>query len=227
MSSPAHTNTKTIPPTDGTEESEPIEASETRIASPHSITSPLDSISPLSPDHPLTQTSPTPAPSQAFFYRSTSGVRGRGPGLEIEEAASEDQQQQAVLVEDTTIDEPSGLGYKATRRRTLDLVESPVPSVFEVRQSSRSVPDQQVADETLTPKLPVRTTWEDPKDGTVYIDIESNMPPVHAPFQTPTSLEWLSNSLPISLASLIIPTHVASPVPATTVGEGDFLDVGA
>ncbi|GKA37746.1 hypothetical protein Tco_0724311 [Tanacetum coccineum] len=46
------------------EESGPIEAPETTTASPS------DSTSPLSPDHPLTQTSPTPTPSRAFYYRS-------------------------------------------------------------------------------------------------------------------------------------------------------------
>ncbi|GJR28633.1 hypothetical protein Tco_1104865 [Tanacetum coccineum] len=48
------------------EESDPMEAPETRSSSP------LDSTSPLSPDHPLTQTSPTPTPPRAFFYRSTA-----------------------------------------------------------------------------------------------------------------------------------------------------------
>ncbi|GKE27534.1 hypothetical protein Tco_1442918, partial [Tanacetum coccineum] len=48
------------------EESEPMEASKTRT------TSPSDSTSPLSPDHLLTQTSPTPIPSRASYYRSTA-----------------------------------------------------------------------------------------------------------------------------------------------------------
>ncbi|GJT12198.1 hypothetical protein Tco_0859240 [Tanacetum coccineum] len=201
------------------EESEPIEAPITRTASPSDYTSPL------SPDHQLTQTSPTPIPSRAFYYRSTAcmvvrtqpilspgifarvteaaslslssfrrgcrirerGVEGRGPGAEGEEASPE-QQQQAVLVEDTIADEPLGLRYKAARRRALELVEDPAPNI-EIDPRSR------------------------------------------APVQTPTSPEWLSGSLLVSPASLTIPSPVASPVttPAATivVDEDEFIKVGA
>nr|GEV37346.1 retrovirus-related Pol polyprotein from transposon TNT 1-94 [Tanacetum cinerariifolium] len=97
----------------------------------------------------------------------------KGPGLESEEAASKDQQQQVVSVEDITADEPSGLGYKADRRCALELAEGTMPSTYEIRQSSRFVPVQQIADETPTPRLPVRTTWEDPKDGADREEIHS------------------------------------------------------
>ncbi|GKA37747.1 hypothetical protein Tco_0724312 [Tanacetum coccineum] len=50
-----------------------------------------------------------------------------GPGSKVEEAASE-QQQQAVLVEDTAADEPLGLGYRAAIRRALELAEDPAPT---------------------------------------------------------------------------------------------------
>ncbi|GJZ81346.1 hypothetical protein Tco_0646340, partial [Tanacetum coccineum] len=79
-----------------------------------------------------------------------------GPDSESEEAAYEDQHQQAVLVEDTTADGPLGLGYGAARPHALELAEGHAPCVFEVGQSSRSVPDQQRADETSMPSsLPV------------------------------------------------------------------------
>nr|GEW19017.1 hypothetical protein [Tanacetum cinerariifolium] len=55
-------------------------------------------------------------------------------------------------------------------------------------------------------------TWVDPKDGTVYIDIEFDAPPVRAPVQTPTSHEWSSGSLLVSSASLTVPSPVASSV---------------
>ncbi|GJX54743.1 hypothetical protein Tco_0283112 [Tanacetum coccineum] len=67
-----------------------------------------------------------------------------GPGLEGEEVAFKDQQQKAVLVEGTAADEPRGLGYKAARRRALELAEGPEPSTFEIGQSSRFMPDQQI-----------------------------------------------------------------------------------
>nr|GEU74443.1 hypothetical protein [Tanacetum cinerariifolium] len=73
----------------------------------------------------------------------------------IEEAVSEDQQQ-AVLVEGTTIDEPLGL-------------EDITHSTFQVGQRSRSVSDQQVADETPTPRLLVRPTWADPEDASLTV----------------------------------------------------------
>ncbi|GKD73286.1 hypothetical protein Tco_1331568 [Tanacetum coccineum] len=125
-------------------------------------------------------------------------------------------------------DEPMGLGYRAARRRALELAEGPVPSTFKVGQSSRSVPYQQVTDET--PRLPTRPTWVDPENGTVYIDIEFD-PQSRAPVQTSASPEWSSGSLPISPASLTVPSPVASLVttPAATIAvdEDEFLEVGA
>ncbi|GJY69605.1 hypothetical protein Tco_0472587 [Tanacetum coccineum] len=154
-----------------------------------------------------------------------------GPGSESEETTPEDQQQQAVPVEDTAADETLGLGYKAARHRALELAEGPVPSTFDIRQSSRSVPDQQRVDETPTPRLPTHPTCVDPEDDTVYIDINFDAPPVCAPVQTPASPKWSSGSLPVSPASLTVPSPVASLVttPAATivVDEHEFLEVGA
>nr|GEX19349.1 hypothetical protein [Tanacetum cinerariifolium] len=53
-------------------------------------------------------------------------------------------------------------------------------------------------------------TWVDPKDGSVYTDVLI-YPPV-APIQTPPSLEWSFDSLPISPSSLVVPSSIASPV---------------
>ncbi|GJY19238.1 hypothetical protein Tco_0390729 [Tanacetum coccineum] len=49
-------------------------------------------------------------------------------------------------------------------------------------------PDQQIANETPTPRLHVRIIWEDPEDDIIYMDIECEMPPVHSPVQTLSSL---------------------------------------
>ncbi|GKG28586.1 hypothetical protein Tco_0415951 [Tanacetum coccineum] len=79
--------------------------------------------------------------------------------------------------------------------------------------------------------LPTHPTWVDPKDGTVYIDIEFNAPLVRAPVQTLASPEWSSSSLPVSPASLTVPSPVASLVTtlaATIIVDGDeFLEVGS
>nr|GEU71272.1 hypothetical protein [Tanacetum cinerariifolium] len=155
--------------------------------------------------------------------------KDEGLGSEGEVVASEEQQQQAVPVKDTAADKPLGLGYRAARRHALELAEDPAPSTFEVGRSSRSVPDQHRANET--PRIPIRPTWVDPKDGTVYIDIEFDAPLVRAPVQTPASPEWSSGSLPVSPASLTIPSPIASPVttPAATIAvdEDEFIEVGA
>nr|GEZ33668.1 retrovirus-related Pol polyprotein LINE-1 [Tanacetum cinerariifolium] len=92
------------------------------------------------------------------------GSEHEGPGLEDgghgsederlgsdEEAASEGQQQ-AVLVVDTAVDEPLGLGYGALRRRELALGEGSVHSTSEIGKSSRSMSEQQRVEETPTPK---------------------------------------------------------------------------
>ncbi|GKC91199.1 hypothetical protein Tco_1151848 [Tanacetum coccineum] len=79
-------------------------------------------------------------------------------------------------------------GYEAARRRALELAEEIAPSTFKVGQSSRSVLDQQVADGTPTPRIPACTTWIDPEDGIVYLDIKID-PLSCAPVQTPASPE--------------------------------------
>ncbi|GJY91714.1 hypothetical protein Tco_0507496 [Tanacetum coccineum] len=87
-----------------------------------------------------------------------------GTNSESREAASEDQQQQAVQAKDIAEDEPLGLGYGAAKRRALGLAEGTMPSTYEVKRSFRSTPDQQIANETPIPRLPIHTIWEDPKD---------------------------------------------------------------
>ncbi|GKB01924.1 hypothetical protein Tco_0829968 [Tanacetum coccineum] len=148
---------------------------------------------------------------RAFWsiFTNTDSERGesedKGPDSEREREDSEDE----------------GLNSEA---------EEITPGTFDIGQSSKSVPDQQVADETPTPRIHVRTTWIDLEDGTVYLDIEID-PLSRAPVQTPTSPEWSSGSLLVSRASQTVPSPVASPVttPTTTIAvdEDKFLEVGA
>ncbi|GJS78406.1 hypothetical protein Tco_0728287 [Tanacetum coccineum] len=173
----------------------------------------------------------TPSPSLTLpvrkRYRCTSELI---LDTETEDDELEAQGAGSVLVEVTTAYRPLGLGYEAARHRTLELAKEIAPSTFEVGQSSRSVPDQQVADETPTPRIPMRTTWINPEDSIVYLDIEID-PRSCAPVQTSASPEWSSGSLPVLPASLTIPSPIASLVttPATTitVDEDEFLEVGA
>ncbi|GKA04719.1 hypothetical protein Tco_0683839 [Tanacetum coccineum] len=234
------------------EEFKASEPSDTRIISSHSTTS-SDSTTPLSPDPPLTQTAPTPTLSLPLYYRRTTHMAVRtqptlSPGFlarlteamtlslssfrkryrssyETPSSSSSPAPSPTLLIRKRHL----GLGYEAARRRALELVEEIAPSTFEVGQGSRSVPDQQVADETPTSRILVCTTWIDPEDDTVYLDIEID-PRSCAPVQTPSSPKWSSGSLPISPAFLIVPSPIASPVttPAATIAvdEDEFLDVG-
>ncbi|GJS66130.1 hypothetical protein Tco_0680694 [Tanacetum coccineum] len=133
------------------------------------------------------------------------GLEDKGPGSEEEEAAPTGQQQ-AVLVVDTIVDEPLGLGYGALRRRELALGEGLVPNTFKVGQSSESMPEQEGAERIYAFRQPTLVTWVDPEDGRVYTDILTYVPPA-APIQTPPSLEWSSGSLPVSPSSLVLELH--------------------
>ncbi|GKE90473.1 hypothetical protein Tco_1567948, partial [Tanacetum coccineum] len=116
------------------------------------------------------------------------GSEDEGPGTEEEEEDAPEGQQQAVPVEDTTTDEPLGLGYGALRRCELVVEEGEVPSTFEVGQSSRSVAENEGAERISAFRHPTLVTWVDPEDGKVYTDIPTYVPPV-APVQTPSSPE--------------------------------------
>ncbi|GKB94924.1 hypothetical protein Tco_0981061 [Tanacetum coccineum] len=138
---------------------------------------------------------------RALNEREREISEDEGLDSEGKEASPKGQQRQAASVEVTTANWP--LEY---------------------------VPDQQVADETPTHRIPVHTTWIDPEDGTVYLDIEID-PLSRAPVKTPASPKCSSDSLPVSPASLTVPSPVASLVntPATTIAvdEDEFLEVGA
>ncbi|GKB01771.1 hypothetical protein Tco_0829815 [Tanacetum coccineum] len=219
------------------EESEPMEAFETRIALPSNSTSPL------SPDHPLIQTSPTPTPYQAFYYSSNARMamhpsssaspasssilplrkRYQGtfkPILDTKTKGNESEAEGTDLKSEESEDE--GPDSESKEAVSEDQQQQAV-----LVKDTAIQPVQQTADETTTHRLPVRTTWEDLVDGTIYTDIEFVMPSIHAPVQTPASPEWSSGSLLVSPTSWIVPSPVSSPVPTTVVGKGVFLEIGA
>ncbi|GJV22115.1 hypothetical protein Tco_1371135 [Tanacetum coccineum] len=138
--------------------------------------------------------------------RESHGLEDEGPGLEKEDEAAPEGQQQAVLVVDIAVSEPLGLGYGAARHRALESTEEIAPSTYEVGQSSRSVPEQEGAERISAFRQPTLVTWVDPEDGRVYTDIPTYVP-LAAPVQTLPSPEWL-------LATI-------------SVAEDQFLDVGA
>ncbi|GJS98615.1 hypothetical protein Tco_0819785 [Tanacetum coccineum] len=130
-------------------------------------------------------------------------VESDGLGLEEEEVAPGGQQQ-AALVVGTVVSAPLGLGYGALRHRKLALEEGDVYSTFEVRQGSGSAPESERPERVSAFRQPTLTTWTDPEDGMIYIDIP-NYPQPAPPVQTPPSPEWTSGSLPISLSHSDVP----------------------
>ncbi|GJY98239.1 hypothetical protein Tco_0515149 [Tanacetum coccineum] len=86
-------------------------------------------------------------------------------------------------------------------------------------------------------RRPTLTTWTDPEDCMIYIDIP-DYPPLAPPIQTPPSPEWTSGSLPISplpsdnpspISSPMIPLTIPSPVatPHVDETEGFLTELGA
>nr|GFA18595.1 hypothetical protein [Tanacetum cinerariifolium] len=75
-------------------------------------------------------------------------------------------------------------------------------------QGYGSIPEPERPKRVSALRQPTITTWIDPKDGRVYIDVPTYLPPA-PPIQTPLSPEWLSAS------------------PAMAEAEGFLTDLGA
>ncbi|GJZ41214.1 hypothetical protein Tco_0588100 [Tanacetum coccineum] len=86
---------------------------------------------------------------------------------------------------------PLGLGYGALRRREFALEEDQVYSTFKVGQGSGSTLESERPKRVSASRQPTLTTWMDPKDGMVYIDVPAYPPPA-PPVQTPPLPEWSS-----------------------------------
>ncbi|GKD13694.1 hypothetical protein Tco_1198101 [Tanacetum coccineum] len=134
-------------------------------------------------------------------------VERDGLGLEEEDEAVPEGQQQAAPVVETTVGEPLGLGYGALRRRELAVEEDQRYSMFEVGQGSGSAPEPERSERVSAFRQPALTTWTDPKDSTVYIDVPT-YPPSAPPVQTPPSPDW---------------TPVATPTATILVDEDQFI----
>ncbi|GJS42095.1 putative reverse transcriptase domain, reverse transcriptase zinc-binding domain protein [Tanacetum coccineum] len=114
-------------------------------------------------------------------------VESDGLSLEEEEAVPEGQQQAAPVVR-TAVSAPLGLGYGALRRRELALEEDYVYSTFKVGQGFGFALESEIHETVSASRQPTLTTWTDPEDGMVYIDVPTYPPPA-PPVQTPPSPE--------------------------------------
>ncbi|GKF97796.1 hypothetical protein Tco_0293617, partial [Tanacetum coccineum] len=164
-------------------------------------------------------------------------VESDGLSLEEEEEVVLGGKQQAAPVVGTTVSAPLGLRFKALRRQELALEEGDVYSTFEVGQRFGSAPESERPERVLAFRQPTLTTWTDPEDGMIYIDIP-DFPPPAPPVQTPPLPEWTSGSLSISpshsdvsspISSPMIPLTVPSPVatPAAVETGGFLTELGA
>ncbi|GKC52310.1 hypothetical protein Tco_1075055, partial [Tanacetum coccineum] len=113
-----------------------------------------------------------------------------------DEEAMPEGQQQAVPVMGTAVSAPLGLGYGALRHRELALEEDHVYNTFEVGHGFGSAPESERPERVSASRQPTLTTWTDPKDGMVYINVPAYPPPA-PPVQTLPSPEWMSILLPI------------------------------
>ncbi|GKF52105.1 hypothetical protein Tco_0148572, partial [Tanacetum coccineum] len=111
-----------------------------------------------------------------------------GLGLGEEEEALPEGHQHAAPVVGTAVSARLGLGYGALRCRELALEEDHVYSTFEVGQDSGSAPESERPEWVSASRHPTLTTWTDPEDGMVYIDVPAYPPPA-PPVQAPPSPE--------------------------------------
>ncbi|GKE35699.1 hypothetical protein Tco_1455021 [Tanacetum coccineum] len=177
-------------------------------------------------------------------------VEDEGPTTEDEDPAMRDESLAAGartpirmirviadLVVGTDVSAPLGLRYEALRHRELALEEDRVYNTFKVEQGFGSASESKRPKRVLASRQPTLTTWTDPKDGMVYIDVPAYPPPA-PPVQTPPSPEWMSSLLPISPSPSIVPSIVSSPMisltvsspvatPATVETEGFLTKLGA
>ncbi|GKE75399.1 hypothetical protein Tco_1537440, partial [Tanacetum coccineum] len=117
-----------------------------------------------------------------------NSVESNGLGLEEEEEATPGGLQQAAPVVGTAVSAPLVLGYSVLRCRELALEEGDVYSTFEVGHGFGSAPEFEIPERASAFRQPILTTWTDPEDGTIYIDIPDYPPPA-PPVQIPPSPE--------------------------------------
>ncbi|GJW48171.1 hypothetical protein Tco_0079817 [Tanacetum coccineum] len=153
-----------------------------------------------------------------------------GPTTEEEDPAAEDEGLTAGVESPSTDDEGYGLDDEGHGRddesRGIDdeghSVESDRLSLEEEEEEAvpggSGVGSSCCGDdhECTFRAWPTLTTWTNPEDGMIYIDIPDYPPPT-PPVQTPPSPEWTSGLLPISSSQSDDPLPISSPMTPLTV----------
>ncbi|GKC28710.1 hypothetical protein Tco_1036004 [Tanacetum coccineum] len=142
----------------------------------------------------------------------TAGVEG--PGMDDEsyglddEGHGRDDESRGIDDEGHSI-ESDGLGLEEEE----EVVPGGQQQVAPVMGTtgSGSAPESERLERVSAFRQPTLTTWTDPEDGMIYLDIPDYPPPA-PPVQTLPSPEWTSRSLPISLSHFDVPLPVSSPI---------------
>ncbi|GJV44312.1 hypothetical protein Tco_1428848 [Tanacetum coccineum] len=207
-----------------------------------------DSTTPLLPDHPLTHDTPILVPSLRRTARMAVRVQPTmSPSCfaRIAEVAAMSDVAFRKSEDDANEDEGDESLDEGDESHELDDESQAAP---EGQQQAASVVETAGSGSAPEPERPVRvsafrqptfTTWTDPEDGTVFIDVPTYSSPA-PPVQTPPSPEWSSGSLPISLTHstvpspisspmipLTIPSHVATPTATILVDKDQFIKARA
>ncbi|GJT40829.1 hypothetical protein Tco_0940694 [Tanacetum coccineum] len=159
------------------------------------------------------------------FDSVSEDAEDEGPTAEDEDPAVGDEGLAAGVEGPSMDDESHGLDDES---RGLD---------DEGHSGSRSAPESERPERVSASRQPTLTTWTDPEDGIVYIDVTA-YPPSVPPVQTPPSLEWTSGLVPISPSPSVVHSPVSSPMisltvsslvatPATAKTKGFLTELGA
>ncbi|GJX72883.1 hypothetical protein Tco_0311478, partial [Tanacetum coccineum] len=219
---------------------------------------PSDSIATLLPDHPLTHALPTLVP----ILRRTARMVVRGPPtmslglsasiaevaamsdsafLEDDEEEEEDDEEEDDEEEDDGEEDDKEEDEEIEERDEGLAAGDEGPGMRVENLSLRgdeAVPEEPERPERVSAlRQPTLTTWIDPEDDRVYIDVPA-YPPTAPPVQTPPSPKWSSGLLHVSsspsifpspISSPMIPLIVASPIasPATAETEGFLTELGS
>ncbi|GJX21364.1 hypothetical protein Tco_0224041 [Tanacetum coccineum] len=107
----------------------------------------------------------------------------------------------------------------------------------EEEAGSGSTPEYERPERVSASRQPTLTTWTDPEDGMVFIDVPA-YPQPEPPVQTQPLPEWTSGLLHISPSPSVVPSPISSPmipltvpslvaIPTTTETEGFLTELGA
>ncbi|GKB01874.1 hypothetical protein Tco_0829918 [Tanacetum coccineum] len=131
--------------------------------------------------------------------------------------------------------ESDGLGLEEEKEAVPEGQQQASPVVRETGYGS--APESKRPERVSAFRQPILTTWTDPEDGMVYIDVPTYPPPA-PPVQTPPLPEWMSGLLTISLSPSVVPSPISSPMipltaplpiasPAMTETKGFLTELGA